>query len=108
MLQYKTICIPVQPFKLTKREYRSGLLQTDRANAAVAPLGKAIEAEAKGGWILHSVQAFSQRMVRKKGILELLFGWIPILGGLLFPTMKTDCYLGTDWYLHVITFVRES
>ena len=108
MTQYKTICIPVRPFKLTKTEYRSGLLGTDKANAAVAPLGKAIEAEAKGGWTLHSIQALPQRMVRKKGILELLLGWIPILGGLLFPTMKADCYLGCDWYLHIMTFVKES
>ncbi len=108
MIQYKTICVPEQPFKLTKREYRSGLLGTDKANAAVEPLRKAIEAEAKGGWVLHSIQVLPQRMIRKKSILELLLGWIPILGGWLFPTMKTDCHFGTQWHLYILTFVKES
>lgn len=107
MLQYKVVCSPTQPFKLKKKEFRSGILSVERANASIAPFSNAIAAYAKEGWTLHSVEFMVQRMVRKKGILELIFGWIPILGGLLFPTMKTECYVGEDWQLCVLTFVRE-
>ncbi len=108
MLQYKTVVIPVNPYSLKKNEYRSGRLSVEKANEAVAPLGKAIEQEARGGWRLHSIQSLPQRMVRKKSILELLLGWIPFVGRLLFPTMHDECYSGEDWYLHVMTFVKEK
>lgn len=108
MIQYKTTCIPNVPYTgVSKAEYNGGLTVSS-ANAAIAPIGKAIENEAKGGWILHSVECIPQRISRKKTLFEVLLGWIPILGNLIFPTMNKQCGEGKDFNLYVLVFKRES
>ncbi len=57
--------------------------------------------------MLHSIECLPQKVARKKGILELLLGWIPLLGGWLFPTMKTECGEGVDFYMYVLVFSKE-
>ena len=107
MLQYKTTCIPSVPYKgVKKREFYSGLT-VDTANRAIAPVGQAIEAEGRGGWTLHSIDCLPQRIIRKKTIGELIFGWIPILGRLLCGRIG-ETREGMDVDLYVLVFVRES
>ncbi|MDR2201965.1 MAG: hypothetical protein LBP26_04295 [Clostridiales bacterium] len=55
------------------------------ANKALAPYSQAIQDEARGGWTLHSITPFSAFIVRKKGILEILLGWIPVIGFFFKP-----------------------
>ena len=108
MLQYKTTCIPSTTFNdVKKSEFRKGLT-LNTANKAIAPIGKAIEDEARGGWTLHSIESIPQTIARKKSFMEKLFGWIPFVGSWLFPTMKTEVYHGTEVYLYVLVFVKES
>lgn len=107
MLQYKTTCIPNICYKgVPKSEFERGL-STGTVNKAIAPVGHAIENEAKGGWSLHSIECMPQRMAREKGILETLLGWIPILGNWLFPSMQHECRDGVDFYIYVLIFVKE-
>lgn len=107
MMQYKTTCIPSKTMKgVKKKEFRKGLT-VETCNEAVAPLGKAIQDEAKGGWSLHSIECFPRKIMRKKGILELLLGWIPLLGSWLFPTMEDECKTGVDFYIYTLVFVKE-
>ena len=107
MLQYKTTCSPNVPCRgVSKSEFYNGLT-VDTCNRALAPVGQAIQNEGKGGWTLHSIQCLPQKVARKKGILEFLLGWIPLLGGWLFPTMKKECGEGVDFYMYVLVFVKE-
>lgn len=107
MLEYKTRAMPCVPFKGVKKREFYGELSLETANAAIAPVGRAIEEEARGGWILHGVECLPQRLVRKKSIIELLLGWIPILGGLICKNID-ETRTGVDVYLYVMTFVKES
>ena len=108
MLQYKTICVPSVIFNdVTKKEFREGLSQ-ETISKAIDPVRETIEAEAKGGWTLHSVQTIEQTIARKKSLMEKIFGWIPFLGTWLFPTMKQEVYLGTECDIHVLVFVKEE
>lgn len=107
MLQYKTRAIPNVPFKGVKSKEFNGELSIETANQAVAPVGQAIEEEARGGWILQGIHCLPQRMVRKKSIAELLLGWIPILGGFICRNMD-ETRTGKDVYLYVMTFVKEN
>lgn len=107
MLQYKTTCIPATSFgDVSKAEFKAGLT-LDTCNKAVAPIGKAIQDEAKGGWTLHSISNIPQNIRRQKSTMEKVFGWIPFIGSWLFPTMKQEVYIGVDVYLYVLTFVKE-
>lgn len=107
MLQFKTTSIPNVPCNgVKKKEFLNGLT-VETCNRALAPVGQAIQDEAKGGWCLHSITCLPQRVVRKKSILELLFGWIPILGDSLFPNMKEQCGKGLDFHMYVLVFVKE-
>lgn len=106
MLQYKTSCIPSEVYsKATKHEFRTGLTKKT-ADAALAPVGLAIENEAKGGWTLHSIECLPQRIARKKTLMEKIFGWIPFIGPWIFPTMKAETS-GVDFHLYVLVFVKE-
>ena len=108
MLQYKTTCIPATKFgDVTKQEFRSGLTLST-GNKAIAPVGQAIEEEAKGGWTLHSIECLPQTIARKKSLMEKIFGWIPFVGSWLFPTMKQEVYSGVEVYLYVLVFVKED
>ncbi|MCD8373178.1 MAG: hypothetical protein LUD27_07755 [Clostridia bacterium] len=107
MLQYKTTCIPNPCYRgVEKSEFKHGLT-VETGNKAIAPIGQAIQNEAKGGWSLHSIECLPQKIARKKGILEKLLGWIPILGSWLFPSMLRECYDGVDFYMYVLVFVKE-
>lgn len=107
MTQYKVTSIPNVPYRgVKKREFYRGLT-VDTCNKAVSPIAQAITNEAKGGWKLVSIDCLPQKISRKKGFLELLFGWIPLLGGLLFPSMRLECNGGVDFYLYVLTFEKE-
>ncbi len=108
MLQYKTVCIPNQVFKgVAKSEFERGLTVAT-TNKAIAPIGKVIENEAKGGWHLHSIEVIPQKIARKKGLLETLLGWIPIVGNLLFKSMYSECVEGVDFRIYVMIFAREN
>lgn len=111
MLQYKTTTIPNPIMRgMKKKEFRAleNGETSNFANVAIANVGQCIEAEARGGWTLHSLARLPQRIVRKKTIFEFLLGWIPWLGDRLFPTMRTECYGGSDFEMYVLTFVREA
>ncbi len=108
MTKYKTTSIPNVPYRgVKKKEFYRGLT-VDTCNKAVAPVGQAIENEAKGGWALHSIECLPQKISRKKGILELLLGWIPLLGSWLFPSIKTEVKEGVDFYLYILVFSKED
>ncbi len=108
MVKYKTVSIPNQVFKgVAKSEFERGLTVAT-ANKAIAPVGKVIENEARGGWHLHSIEVIPQKIARKKGLFEFLLGWIPILGNWLFPSMREECVDGVDFYMYVMIFARED
>lgn len=73
------------------------------ANLTLAPIAKAIENEAKGGWHLHSYVVAPATVYRKKGIFEVLLGWIPVIGG-LFKSKEPDV-ITPDYYM--LIFQRE-
>lgn len=107
MIQYKVTSIPNVTYRgAGKREFHHGLT-VDTCNKALAPVGQVIQNEGKGGWLLHSIECLPQRVTRKKGIFEFLLGWIPLLGNLLFPSMKQECREGVDFYLYVLVFTKE-
>lgn len=107
MIQYKTTSIPNVPYTgVKKSEFYKGLT-VDTCNKAIAPIGQAIQNEAKGGWKLESIECLPQKISRKKGFLESLLGWIPLLGGWIFPSMAQECREGVDAYLYVLVFSKE-
>lgn len=108
MIQYKTVCIPNTPCRgVKKREFRKGLT-LDTCNKAVAPIGQAIQNEGMGGWKLESIECLPQVISRKKGILEFLLGWIPIVGKWLFPDMQLECKIGLTFDFYVLVFSKEA
>lgn len=107
MMQYKAVSIPNVPCTgVKKKEFLNGL-SVETCNRALAPVGQAIQNEGKGGWALHSIVNLPQKVARKKGILEFLLGWIPILGNWLFPKMEDECKKGVDFYMYVLVFSKE-
>lgn len=85
MMQFKTVALPATEIKVKGKDMYS----LDTANKVLAPIGKHIQEEAKGGWTLHSYVVIPATVHRKKGILEIIFGWIPIIGA-LFRSNKPD------------------
>ena len=85
MTQFKTVGLPATEITVAGKD----MYTLETANLALAPVAKVIEAEAKGGWHLHSYVVMPATVWRKKGILEILFGWIPIIG-FLFRSNKPD------------------
>lgn len=85
MLQFKTVALPATALVVKEKD----LYSAETANKAVAPIGQCISAEAKNGWKLHSCTVIPAMIARKKGILEILLGWIPIIGE-LFKSKEPD------------------
>lgn len=87
MLQFKTVALPATEITVKGKE----MYTVETANKVLAPIGQVIQSEAKGGWSLHSYVVIPATVHRKKGILEKLLGWIPIIGW-LFPKQPDEIY----------------
>lgn len=85
MTQFKTVAIPATQLTVKAKD----MYTVETANAALAPIAQRIQDEAKGGWTLHSYVVMPATIIRKKGILERLLGWLPIIG-FLFRSNKPD------------------
>lgn len=109
MLQYKTICLPMSQKKGIKaNEYYRSLISVENVNKAMEPVSATIQNETMAGWSLHSISSVPIRTARKKSISELLLGWIPLLGRLLFgDKIERDCKTGVDVPIYVLVFVKE-
>ena len=75
MLQYKTIADP-NPVVVGK--FTKGFTQV-QAQESISAIDNLIQNEALNGWMFHSIECVTKRIVRKKKLKELLFGWIPLL-----------------------------
>lgn len=107
MLQYKSICIPdVKYDGVPYEEFKKGIT-VETGNRALAPINAAINEEGKRGWTLHSLELIPQTFKRQKSMMEKVFGWIPLLGKALFPTMIQEVKFGTEFKIYVLIFVRE-
>ncbi len=85
MTQFKTVALPATEIKVKAKD----MYTQETANAVLAPVSEYIMKEAKGGWKLHSFTTMNAVIIRKKGILELIFGWIPFIG-IFFKSNKPD------------------
>ena len=85
MMQFKTVALPATTITVKDKDMYS----VETANKVLAPIGQRIMEEAKGGWDLHSYVVIPATVYRKKGILERLLGWIPIIG-FLFRSKEPD------------------
>lgn len=92
MMQFKTVALPATEITVKGKD----MYTVETANKVLAPIGQAIMQEAKGGWTLHSYVVIPATVHRKKGILEILLGWIPIIG-FLFRSNKPDV-ISPDYY----------
>ena len=99
MIQFKTVVLPMPEVRVKKE---SDLFTVETGNKAMAPIAKVIENEARGGWHLHSCNSIPAHIYRRKGCLEILLGWIPIIG-VIFQN-KAIAY--TPYYTTLI-FQRE-
>lgn len=87
MTQFKTVALPATSIKVKGKD----MYTVETANKVLAPIAQAIQNEAKGGWTLHSYVVCPATVIRKKGILEIIFGWIPLIG-FFFRSNKPDVY----------------
>lgn len=87
MMQFKTVALPATEITVKGKD----LYTLETANKVLAPIGERIMLECKGGWNLHSYVVIPATVHRKKGILEILLGWIPIIG-LLFKSKDPDVF----------------
>lgn len=101
MMQFKTVALPATVLTGVKGK---DLYTVATANKALAPIAQAIEAEAKGGWSLHSYVIAPATIIRKKGILEIIFGWIPVIG--IFFRSKDPDVITPEYYM--LIFQREA
>lgn len=85
MMQFKTVAMPATQITVKGKD----LYTVETANKVLAPIGQRIQEEAKGGWTLHSYVVIPATVHRKKGVLEVLLGWIPIIG-FFFRSNKPD------------------
>lgn len=106
MLQYKTVYMPATTNKIRKKEWDDGLLSNSFLNSSVTPFGQKISEEAKNGWTLHSVVTLPVNVTRKKSFIELIFGWIPLLGRWICPRLD-ECYSGINVDVLSLVFVKE-
>ena len=106
MLQYKTVYMPGTTSKITKKAWDGGLFSNSLLDSSVAPFGQKISEEAKNGWTLHSVVTLPVNITRKKSIIELIFGWIPLLGRWICPRID-ECYSGKTIDVLSLVFVKE-
>ncbi len=100
MIQFKTVVLPLSEVRVRKEK---DLYTVKTANEAIAPIARIIENEARGGWHLHSLTTIPAYVYRRKGILEWLLGWIPIIGE-FFKNKATD--LNPEYY--TLIFQREA
>lgn len=77
MIEFKTVVLPVPEVKVRTE---ADLYTAKTANEAIGSVARTLEAEARGGWHLHSITLLPARVYRNKGCLETLLGWIPIIG----------------------------
>lgn len=99
-MQFKTVALPATELTVKKND----MYTLDTANKVLAPIGKRIQEEAKGGWTLHSCVTIPATIKRKKGIFEILLGWLPVIGDLIKGN-KPD-YITPEYY--VVIFQREA
>lgn len=100
MMQFKTVVLPCSRLRVTKEE---DLYTVKTANEAIAPIARVIENEAKGGWHLHSCTIIPAHIYRVKGCLEVLLGWLPVIG-VFFQSKATELY--PQYY--TLIFQREA
>lgn len=81
-------------------------MSVDTANAAVKTVEAVIAEEANSGWILHSVNEIHKLIIRKKTILEFIFGWIPILGKFICPNID-ETRNGVPCLMYIAHFREE-
>lgn len=98
--------IPSQPLRNVPPKEFSGGMSVDTANAAMKTVEAVIAEEANSGWILHSVNEIHKLIIRKKTILEFIFGWIPILGKFMCPNIG-ETRNGVPCLMYMLTFVKE-
>ena len=99
MIEFKTVVLPMSEVRVNKEEE---LYTVKTANIAVAPIAKVLENEARGGWHLHSCTVIPARIYRNKGCLEVILGWIPIIGE-IFKSKATE--VTPEYY--TLIFQRE-
>ena len=99
MLQFKTVALPATEIAVKGKE----MFTAATASKVVAPVESCILEFARSGWTLHSLNVIPATIFRKKGILEILFGWIPIIGA-LFQSKAPDI-IWPEYYS--LIFVRE-
>lgn len=100
MKQYKTV--PVAPMVLTGVK-GNDLYSQKTAEMSVSNITNVIKDMATQGWrYAHNIETTAV-VYRKKGILEKLLGWIPIIG-ILFRSNKPDI-LETNY--HVLVFEKD-
>ncbi len=92
MMQFKTVALPATMLSVKNKD----MYTLDTANKALAPIAQRIQDEAKGGWTLHSCVTLPATIKRKKGIFEILLGWIPVIGDLIKGN-KPD-YITPEYY----------
>lgn len=109
MLQYKTICLPmVQKKGIKAKEFYKSLITPDNVTRAMEPVSAVIQNETAVGWSLHSISSVPIRTARRRNLFEFLFGWIPILGKLIFGNViERECKTGVDVPIYVLVFVKE-
>ena len=109
MLQYKTISLPLSQKKgIPANEYYRSLISVENVNKAMEPVSGVIQSESAAGWSLHSISSVPIRTARKKSIGELLFGWIPFIGRLIFgDRIERECKTGVDVPVYILVFVKE-
>ncbi len=99
MTVFKTVALPAAQTTAKAKD----MFSLETANKALAPIGQAITEEGKGGWVLHSYVNVPITVWRKKGIFEILLGWIPIIGK-LFQSKDPD-YVDINAY--ALIFQKE-
>ena len=100
MMQFKTVVLPMAELKVTKEKE---LFLPQNAQKAVSQVAAVIENEARGGWHLHSLVMVPACIYRQKGCLEILLGWIPIIGNFF----KYKATANTQQY-YTLIFQREA
>lgn len=107
-MQYKTKCIPASIITgVNAKDYFYRGITEEEADTAGKNISKLIDYEAKQGWSLHSVEQIETRIKRKKTIIELLFGWIPVLGAIICRDIN-ETKVGSLYPCYFVTFVRED
>lgn len=92
MMQFKTVALPATTITVKGKDMYS----VETANKVLAPVAQRIMEEAKGGWDLHSYVIIPATVYRKIGVLEKIFGRIPIIG--VFFSSKDPDVIHPEYY----------